>query len=244
MKRLERPAAPECINDSEASRQNKKKYYEKDNPWADFPRKDKEAIRELLHKMSEGECAYCGKKLYTNDADMHVEHFLPQSVFPFLSLCWENLLPFCSDCNTKKSSFSPKSLENNPAAEAFLITYLEKCSSHMAYNKNALLENCKDRMIDPSYDNPKKHIEFDAGSRQYKPISPIGEIMVDTFFRRKKSFDKKLRDLNKIVADIIATEEKPLNCVESYVIKISGYSFIVMSFYTYWTNIKQNQLKP
>ncbi len=246
MKRLERPAAPECINDSEASRQNKKKYYGKDNPWADFPQGSKVMIRERLLEMSEQECAYCGKRLYSNDADMHVEHFLPQSVFPFLSLCWENLLPLCSDCNTKKSSFSPKSLENKPVAEAFLLTCLEKCSEHRAYDKDALLENCKDRMIDPSYDDPQKHIKFDAGSGQYSPDSEIGKIMTDTFFRRKKSFDKRLRNLKDLVETIIKNEDEPLNCVKRH-ISISGYSFIVMAFYAYWMNeyqAKQSQLKP
>ncbi|MGL6187081.1 MAG: HNH endonuclease [Clostridium chrysemydis] len=37
-----------------------------------------------------------------------VDHYLPKSQFPSLSLVIKNLVPICSDCNKKKSDFFPK----------------------------------------------------------------------------------------------------------------------------------------
>jgi hypothetical protein len=46
-------------------------------------------------------CAYCGMPLR---GDIAVEHIQPKSLFPLLMLRWDNFLPACRDCNSRKQN--------------------------------------------------------------------------------------------------------------------------------------------
>jgi hypothetical protein len=167
---------------------------------------------------------------------MQVDHFLPQKHFKFLSLCWENMIPLCGDCNRKKWTFTPLSLTGKNFAENFL----DEISSDKAipFDKTQILGVCTDRLIDPSFDNPEKHINFDPASRQFEPLTPIGEIMVEYFFNRVRSFHKHLKILSDRVKIIVETHETPEKSIKIFLIDVSGYSFYVRKFYDYWSEVK------
>jgi len=56
-------------------------------------------IKTLRRKHASRCCCFCGS-LVTNSLD----HYLPQEVYPQFVILKENLLPICSDCNSKKNA--------------------------------------------------------------------------------------------------------------------------------------------
>ena len=120
-----------------------------------FSRRD---VKDVLMKMHHNKCCYCETKLHTS-AYLHVEHFRPKAAvrqsraenneFPgyyWLAYCWENLLLACFDCNTThKGTLFP--LED-PA---------ERARSH-----NDDLRKERERLVDPSEEDPRDHIRFEG----------------------------------------------------------------------------------
>ena len=115
-------------------------------------------VKNVLMRMHHNKCCYCETKLYT-PAYFHVEHFRPKAAvrqsraenaeFPgyyWLAYCWENLLLACFDCNTThKGTLFP--LED-PAKRA---------RSH-----NDDLEKERNRLVNPSEEDPRNHIRFEG----------------------------------------------------------------------------------
>ena len=62
----------------------------------------KKELSGALLAMSHNKCAYCEAPLGQTDSYMEVEHFHCKSLYPEQVLTWENLLPACKRCNTKK----------------------------------------------------------------------------------------------------------------------------------------------
>lgn len=54
---------------------------------------------ELINSAPKGKCPFCGFGQATT-----LDHYLPKSKFPLLSIIPSNLVPCCKDCNTGKSS--------------------------------------------------------------------------------------------------------------------------------------------
>lgn len=46
-------------------------------------------------------CPYCDRRSIENPYDSSIDHFLPHSRFPLLSVCWFNLIPSCDACNER-----------------------------------------------------------------------------------------------------------------------------------------------
>lgn len=65
--------------------------------------------------LSSSNCVYCNM-----DSSISLDHFLPQSKYPYLSLTPANLLPCCASCNQKKSNIAPAHKD-----EVFLHPYFE-----------------------------------------------------------------------------------------------------------------------
>lgn len=68
--------------------------------------KIKNAIKEVLLKMSHKKCCYCECRLEIAAVYMEVEHFFPKAIFPDWVLLWSNLLPACKRCNINKSNLN------------------------------------------------------------------------------------------------------------------------------------------
>lgn len=79
-------------------------------------------IRNALLKMSNNKCCYCECKINVNGTPLNVEHFHPKHLYPDEVVTWDNLLPSCSRCNTKKEKVDTKNkkyqiihpVKNNP----------------------------------------------------------------------------------------------------------------------------------
>jgi uncharacterized protein (TIGR02646 family) len=73
----------------------------------------REEIKEALHKLFHGKCAYCESR-YAATQPMDVEHWRPKAEvheangdvlrhqYSFLAADWTNLLPSCIDCNRER----------------------------------------------------------------------------------------------------------------------------------------------
>lgn len=57
-----------------------------------------------LLDMTNSKCAYSEQMLGRESAYMEVDHFKPKDLYPYDVVNWDNLLPSCKKCNTKKGA--------------------------------------------------------------------------------------------------------------------------------------------
>lgn len=209
---------------------------------------DKSRIRTTLLEMSDGCCAYCGRKIKLEEMD--VEHFLPKEAFPYLAYCWENYLASCKPCNQYiKRDFVPQSLKNrllkdtdidnfiprNVVQENFKNSLLLQITDYENFIKSVIFENCQDRIIDPSFDSPSEHLVFDVLSG-YEGLTNIGKITKSLFF--EESFAKELAKISKSIFDLInGGHATPWEFIEEHFISRFGHDFYYRAYYEYWNSI-------
>ncbi len=63
-------------------------------------------VKETLYNCSHQKCSYC--EALPIGSRLRVDHFFPKKLYPELTLDWDNLLPSCDNCNTRKSSHDTK----------------------------------------------------------------------------------------------------------------------------------------
>ena len=59
-------------------------------------------VKDALNKIYKNKCAYCETQI--NRTSTNIEHYRPKSLYYFLAYSWDNLLPICNMCNSKKSN--------------------------------------------------------------------------------------------------------------------------------------------
>jgi len=91
---------------------------------------DKPYIKKRLLEMSHQKCAYCECLLVPEKSQyMEVEHFWPKKPFYEKVVEWENLLPSCKACNSKKGTHRTdlepiiEPTQINPQAHLYLKAY-------------------------------------------------------------------------------------------------------------------------
>lgn len=100
MIRLYRPNCPQQLTDTVKDELTQEFINTGKNVWA------KTYIKSALLAMSHNKCAYCECKLDEESKYMEVEHFLPKDDYPNQVVDWNNLLPSCKRCNTKKGNMT------------------------------------------------------------------------------------------------------------------------------------------
>lgn len=201
--------------------------------WNTIQENNKKVVREQLIKLSNGCCAYCGKRV--RGSEMDVDHFLPSSMFPYLAYCWDNLLPSCKRCNqTYKRDFVPNQLNNSLIIEECMEGETEY---NLIYSKDKIFEICTNsRIIEPSVDNIEDHLEFNPEIFAYKEKSTIGKLTKEMFFNKAEVIEY-LEKLSEAVKKLVER-----NCeydvVEAF-IELDGYEFYYKSFYEYWKKEKE-----
>jgi len=65
-----------------------------------------EDVRSILFDCNHHKCAYC--EVIPVGSRLRVDHFFPKKLYPELTLDWDNFLPSCDNCNTKKTSHDTK----------------------------------------------------------------------------------------------------------------------------------------
>ncbi len=98
MIKLERPERPAKLTDSEINNLTLK--YKNQN----IPVWNRTYIKNSLLKMSNYKCCYCETKLNEESKYLTIDHFHPKNKYPNEVISWENLLPACANCNSKKGN--------------------------------------------------------------------------------------------------------------------------------------------
>ncbi|ETR68475.1 MAG: hypothetical protein OMM_04539 [Candidatus Magnetoglobus multicellularis str. Araruama] len=243
MKAIDRLSPPDCLNNEiEDSRKNKISFYK--NLWDKYgkvyPRwnstcKDVDGIsniRKQLLKMSNSSCAYCGKKIGNSSLD--VDHYLPLSQFPYIAYCWYNLIPACKACNqSSKRDFIPSSIKSKIIVEDIVANTIE---NKLLYNHKNLLTELHDRIIEPTFDNPEEHIQFNPEFYYYEPKTEIGKITINMFFNHKEVAEEweKLSELIKELVQHNVSESLIIRIIDLY-----GYEYVGLKFYEYWLREKE-----
>ena len=244
MNKIHRLPPPDCLNDQVSdSKQKKIQFYQDlwDNSGkikARWNNTCKEGgliskIRLTLLDMSNKTCVYCGVRI--DNSSMDVDHYLPSSEFPYLAYCWNNLLPTCKRCNQNmKSDFCPNSLVGKKIVEPILEEHFEH---DLIYDKTHLLRTIAkdDRLIEPTYDNPKAHLEFNPEFYFYEAKTKIGELTIVKFFKHKELICKweKLSQFIHALVQKIQDEQVILETLKLY-IALHGQEYVCLKFYEYW----------
>ncbi|TYR81796.1 hypothetical protein FZC66_08175 [Priestia megaterium] len=74
---------------------NSKFFWEIYNPNGVYKTRQEVRAEQGKHKV----CPYCDQNYITSNRKSNMDHFLPISQFPFLSIHWANLIVACSTCN-------------------------------------------------------------------------------------------------------------------------------------------------
>jgi uncharacterized protein (TIGR02646 family) len=129
----------------------------------------REEIKEALHKLFHGKCAYCESR-YAATQPMDVEHWRPKAEvheangtvlrhqYAFLAADWTNLLPSCIDCNRERSHevVFPNSVRKKLVlgkGNRFPVNGSRATDRPSLANEVALL-------LSPYWDVPEEHLEF------------------------------------------------------------------------------------
>ncbi len=245
MKKIDRLPPPDCLDNSlPNTRKKKREFYRnlRDPDGRIRPRwnttcKDEDGIsriRAQLLRMSHYCCAYCGKHI--EDGEMDVDHYLPSSQFPYLAYCWENFLPACGYCNQNtKAGFTPNSLQGKRIvediiADSYLYDYV--------YDKDRLLGQIvqDDRLIEPTFDDPEEHVEFNPEFFFYTAKTPIGHITISKFFIHKE-VAQRWEKISMFIRELVL-EETPKEIILHY-IRVHSYEYVCLKFYEYWLQEKR-----
>ncbi len=193
-------------------------------------RKYQNKIKNYLAELSESECAFCG--IYLRGKEFDIEHFLPKSIFPYLSYSEDNYLPSCTHCNQRlKRAFYSKSLEH---LKDFLVDKDVKVLlvGGIEYQPRKILKEVSDRLIEPSYDLISEHLEFEPTSATYKNITEIGRLTNEMFFCHRERIEHLQRISNQIRKLILEglSKEEILDLSKTF-----GYGFYFAAFYEFWS---------
>ena len=154
----------------------------------------KDYIKSALLSMSFNKCCFCEAKIDEESKYMEVEHFHPKSLYEDDVVIWENLLPICKRCNTKKLNHDTKQepmihpAKDNPKEHLYLQNY-------WFYKKTILGQTT----IDSIYLNDKH--------RLIKKRAEIGNVIIEQLHDIFDSIAHYLespttRNRNKIIAKL------------------------------------------
>lgn len=84
-------------------------------------------------------CPYCGMEYIkpTNRTKKQIDHFLPKRKYPFLALCYYNLIPSCDTCNESPNKGQKNPIEENLEGKTIMNPYLfneESLRFHLYFN--------------------------------------------------------------------------------------------------------------
>jgi uncharacterized protein (TIGR02646 family) len=190
-------------------------------------------LRSVLYEISGGECTFCGKKV--SEIDFDIEHYLPKKFFPYLSYDFGNYLCSCKYCNqVLKKNFYPESLETirEKLGEPILVDEIEGI---IPFDKKEILNTNTDRIIDPTFDEVDKLLEFDPLSCNYRIINSntIGKNTNKMFFLHREFVVTIQKISSKIQKEILrgSTKEDIMDWAN-----ICGYSFYIDKLYDFWAD--------
>lgn len=165
----------------------------------DFKVYKEDAVKELLHEIFGGHCAYCESR-YSHVVKMDVEHYRPKGAvaeddgtkkvpgYYWLAATWENLLPSCNLCNragTQMLTYADGSTVEGTKGKANFFP-LQAGTARAAKKGDELNE--EPLLLDPCNPNhdPQKHLVFrsdglvEPRTSPEEQATPRGMATIDT----------------------------------------------------------------
>lgn len=175
--------------------------------------------------MSTGRCAWCEAPL---ERSWHVEHYLPREHFPLLQYCWANLLPSCSGCNTAKRTWkAPQELKDRRLLDPVLIGY----SDGQPYDSAVVLPSFDDRPIEPTVDDPAKHLQFQPADCTWRAITPVGQCTIEKLFA-DKSYNNTMQSISVLAQEYAFGASSDRAVQET--LKLIGHETLFETLVAYW----------
>ena len=147
---------------------------------------DKE-IRACLSAIFSNKCAYCEYPL--TRTDLNVEHYRPKARvhespehpgYYWLACEWSNLLPACQHCNQLRKDppmwREPRQKDAKGKGDKFPLAD----EANRAFSPTDSIENEQPLLINPTVEEPSKHIKFDPLGKPL-PISKRGQVSIETY---------------------------------------------------------------
>lgn len=155
-------------------------------------RQSKKAVW-LAEQLNIKSCTACNTQYTlrtTKKSLFHFDHYFPQSVYPYLSLSYYNLIPCCANCNMSKSN------------KAFLISenihpYLESFNDIAEFKVNRI--NLTNFLIDPKKEESKIKYNLELRAKYY--ANPVYEKKLENYiteYRIKDQYDH----FNDVIAEM------------------------------------------
>lgn len=150
-------------------------------------------------------CPYCLKRMVKN-----LDHFLPKTVYPSLSISDANLIPSCSDCNHDK--LNSNEVYINYYFEEIDDDYYMECYPDFSNND----VNFKFRLVKPSGWKEEKFTRLTKQFSETNILDYYGETAKIEYYRKERAFsrcvrntrsyDERLKDeLNDLISDDSST---------------------------------------
>lgn len=228
MKRLARPPAPARFDRSDAERREQLVTWYTETRQVDrwnSREQNTKPVRDALHAMSSGRCAWCERAL---ESGWHVEHFLPRQEFPWLCYCWENLLPACAGCNHAKRRWQlPDALKNRTLIDPVLADSM----SGEPYDPVAVLSAVEDRLVEPSIDDPIKHLEFQPADCTWHPHTPAGRTTINKLFA-DRTYNERMQSISVLANEYV--NGKISEPAVHAMLALNGHDTIFALLVDYW----------
>jgi uncharacterized protein (TIGR02646 family) len=227
MRRLERPTPPARIDAArEDGGQRLREWYVAPprDRWNDKERGGESPIREALRAMSGDRCAWCEAPL---GKSLEVEHYLPQEHFPWLRYCWANLLPACGPCNGAKLTWHPEALAGRP----FIDPCLQGMREGEPYVPDAVLATIDDRLLEPTLDDPRAHLEFSPSDGTWRPRTRVGQRTAGKLFS-DRSYNERIQKLSTIARECARAQTGEE--VIQPMLDVIGHETVFRALLSYW----------
>lgn len=177
MIKLQRAKRPEYLTPSKVQELTDEFKSKKISVW------NKEQIKNPLLESSYRKCAYCECTLVTESNYMEVEHFEDKYRNPDKVVEWENLLPSCKKCNSKKGG-------HDVNKEPIINPYNDEPKDHLFFKLYRL------QAKDNKGRNTIEVVDLNNSERSVLPRFQIGEKIHELVYTAKERFFLYIEDKN------------------------------------------------
>ena len=200
--------------------------------WNERDEMNAQPIRKAVYELGGGCCAWCGERL----SDWHVEHYLPKDKFPRLSYCWQVMLPSCTTCNLRrKQSWCPPALVRDSLFDPALDTSTQVGDP---YEPGVVLPPIEERLVDPAFDDPARHLRFEPALCQYLALSSIGRCTVTRIFGEKAQAERweRVGNFVRTIVESSATPDERQSML-AQLVSLIGSETCVREYAKHWRQL-------
>lgn len=172
------------------------------------------------------ECPICGIQSIYQDFNNSVDHYLTKSNYAFLSVNEKNLVPMCSDCNSKFKTVSDVLYDGTLRKKAFYPYGIYDSEINVIINK-VEYDNGTIKEVDITIKSNK----YPEEAEQWQRVFRILDRYVDFLKTHVKVFLQEMID-NKIIDNNTEISER-INCRK---LMYSSQKFLRLAYYEYWLN--------